>query len=190
MFFIRAAASSGVRLFPLVLATLLLGTSTGCSVMMATRAPEKKNLTVLTPGIPRSQVIAELGPPVYASQDESGLKDIFAFKQGYSRPCRVGRAGLHAVADVLTLGLWEVVGTPLEGALDGEDVRAEVRYDLQEHVRRVEYFSGAHLAHGGPTLTAWLHRPPMQQRAVVESSADKSVSAAGSSNKQSKGRDG
>ena len=86
--------------------------------MMAARSPDKKDLSVLALGVPRAQVIAELGPPVHQSSDEAGDRDVFSFKQGYSLPARVGRATVHAVGDALTLGLWEVVGTPLESSRD------------------------------------------------------------------------
>ena len=72
------------------------------------------------------------------------------------------------MGDALTLGLWEVVGTPLESSLDGEGVQAEVRYDRDQYVRRVEFFSGAHLAQGGPTLAPWLRSANTQQTGVLE----------------------
>ncbi len=43
------------------LLSMLLTISTGCSVIMATQQPGKKNLSVLSEGVNRSQVIAELG---------------------------------------------------------------------------------------------------------------------------------
>jgi hypothetical protein len=160
-----------VRPWSLVLALLLVSCSTGCSVMMAAKAPGKKNLGVLTPGMPRAKVIAELGAPLETTRDPTEIRDIFGFKQGYSTPTRVGRASFHAVADVMTYGLWEIAATPLEGALDGEDVRAEVLYDSQQYVQRVEYFAGAHLTNGGPTLAPWLRSKSTRQTAIVESAA-------------------
>lgn len=136
--------------------------------MMAARSPDKKDLSVLSLGVPRAQVIAELGPPVHQSSDDVGDRDVFSFKQGYSLPARVGRATVHAVGDALTLGLWEVVSTPLESSLDGEGVQAEVRYDRDQYVRRVEFFSGAHLAQGGATLAPWLRSADTQQTGVLE----------------------
>ena len=55
--------------------------NSGCSVMMAARAPEKKNLSVLSPGASRSQVVAELGPPLQSRTDQYGEKDVFAFSR-------------------------------------------------------------------------------------------------------------
>lgn len=77
----------------------------GCSVYKAVNQPDKKNMSVLSVGTPRSYVIAEFGIPMWLG-DKSGEKaDLFAFKQGYSKGAKVGRAFFHASADVLTAGL-------------------------------------------------------------------------------------
>jgi hypothetical protein len=44
---------------------------------------------------------------------------------------------LHGAADVLTLGLWEVVGTPIEGYANGTKVSVEITYDREERVVKV-----------------------------------------------------
>ena len=38
---------------------------------------------------------------------------------------------------MLTLGLWEVVGTPTEAAMDGKDMAYEVIYGDDERVEKV-----------------------------------------------------
>ena len=50
---------------------------------------------------------------------------------------KAGRAVFHGAADVLTLGLWEVVGTPTEGAFNGTEMAYEVRYDKEDRVDQV-----------------------------------------------------
>lgn len=139
----------------------------GCSVMMAARAPGKKDLKVLTPGVSRSQVVAELGPPIQSRDDDNGSKDVFAFKQGYSTGTKVTRSIFHGAADFLTIGFWEFAGTPLESSLQGEDVRAEVAYDPSGKVSRIEFYAGAHLANGGPTLAPWMRGESTRQSAVI-----------------------
>jgi hypothetical protein len=37
----------------------------------------------------------------------------------------------------LTLGLWEVVGTPTEAVFDGREMAFEVTYDASEKVKKV-----------------------------------------------------
>lgn len=168
-------------MFRPLLTLIVLGgcmVSSGCSVMMAAKAPGKKNLDVLTPGMPRSAVVAELGTPLQSRQDTTGSPtDVFSFQQGYSLPVRVTRAFVHGAADVATIGLWEVAATPLEAGLQGENVKAAVVYDHDERVKRVEYFAGAHLAHGEPTLASWMRFQKPKQTAVVEYSPESSAVA-------------
>ena len=125
-----------VRMY-LVMGLVLLG-NLGCSAVMAAKQPGKKDLSVLDPGTPRSHVIAELGAPAWSGERGGNKIDVFAFKQGYSKGARAGRAFFHAAADVFTLGLWEVVGTPIESVASGTDVKAEVTYDGDERVKSVE----------------------------------------------------
>lgn len=110
----------------------------GCSVYMAAKQPGAKDLSVLKEGTPRGHVIAELGAPVW-SGDKGGSKvDIFAFTQGYSAGAKAGRAFFHGAADFFTLGLWEVVGTPVESVASGTEMKVEVTYDEKDQVKAAE----------------------------------------------------
>ena len=110
---------------------------TGCSPVMAARQPGDKDLTVLREGTPRHVLIGEFGAPA-SSEVKDGIRtDIFAFRQGYSTGARVGRTVLHAVFDVFTLGLWEVVGTPVEAGFSGSDMSVQVTYDPDDKVKTV-----------------------------------------------------
>jgi len=122
--------------------------SSACSVYMAAKQPAKKDLAVLSPGTPRPLVLAELGQPVASTERGGETTDVFAFQQGYSAGAKATRAVFHATADVFTLGLWEVVGTPAEAIFDGTEVKLEVVYDTQSNVKHVRAFSGADLVGG------------------------------------------
>jgi hypothetical protein len=111
-------------------------------VLKATEQPDKKNLNVLSPGVPRNYVIAELGAPNFSEERDGTTTDIFAFRQGYSKQVKAGRAFGHAAADVLTWGLWEIVGTPVEALADGTPVKVEVTYDPQRRVEYVDVIEG------------------------------------------------
>ena len=137
---------TNITLTAIVAATLMAVSGlhgTGCSVVKATNQPEKKNLAVLTPGTPRNHVIAELGAPITTAAKESGRTDIFAFTQGYSKSAKVGRAFFHGAADLVTLGMWEVVGTPIEATANGTEVKLEVSYDSSDLVSGVTHPQGA-----------------------------------------------
>ena len=125
------------------LAVSLLTASEGCSVVKATNQPDKKNLAVLSNGFHRSHVIAELGAPGWSEEKNGGRTDIFSFKQGYSKGAKVGRAFFHGAADLVTLGIWEVVGTPVETIASGTDVKVQVTYDQDDRVQGVEYLEGS-----------------------------------------------
>jgi len=115
----------------------------GCSVFMAANQPSKKDVSVFNVGTPRARVIAEAGQPVHTKENADGtITDTFSFIQGYSSGNKAGRALFHGAADVLTLGLWEVVGTPVEAIATGTKVQVEVQYDADEKVRTAIALSG------------------------------------------------
>ena len=117
--------------------------TSGCAVYMAANQPSQKDLSVLKAGTPRAAVIAELGAPVH-SGDRNGLKvDVYNFVQGYSGVEKGARAVLHGAADVVTLGIWEIVGTPIEGAANGTKISVEVVFDKEDRVSKMTPIKGA-----------------------------------------------
>ena len=126
-----------------VLLALFCMSASGCAVVMATRQPGHKDLTSLNIGTSRDEVIAELGNPTTSETDAEGNKvDIFKFKQGYYTGVKAVRALGHAAADVFTLGLWEVIGTPTEAVFSGKDMAIKVTYDKDNRVKNVAYLKG------------------------------------------------
>jgi outer membrane protein assembly factor BamE (lipoprotein component of BamABCDE complex) len=113
---------------------------TGCSVVQATSGPESKDLSVLNKGTERYQVLAELGQPVVTEVDADGRKyDIFKFMQGQNGGVKAGKAVLYGTAAVFTLGLSEVITSPLEGAAGkGAEIKTRVIYDANLKVDEVE----------------------------------------------------
>jgi hypothetical protein len=117
----------------------------GCSVYMAANQPDKKDVSVFNAGTPRTHVIAEAGAPRHRHTKENAdgtLTDTFVFVQGYSSGSKAGRALFHGAADVLTLGLWEVIGTPVEAVADGTEVKVQVEYDANEKVQNIISLAG------------------------------------------------
>ena len=114
--------------------TLIALGQVGCSAVMASKQPAKKDLSVIANGMPRSTIIAELGAPVSSEKKDDKRVDVYTFNQGYSTLIRVGRTMIHGVADLATLGLWEVVGTPMEATFKGTAKAFEVTYDAEDRV--------------------------------------------------------
>ncbi|MGD9644638.1 MAG: hypothetical protein AB7U73_02935 [Pirellulales bacterium] len=120
----------------------LLASNTGCAVGMAYKLPPKRDLSVLAQGTPRTHVIAELGNPVWSGVQAGQATDVYAFRQGVTKPVKAGRMVGHAAADFFTFGLWEVVGTPAEMLLDGQQVKVEVQYDDQQQIAMTRVIEG------------------------------------------------
>lgn len=118
---------------PLVLVGLAMALS-ACSVVMAAHQPSRKDVKLFAHGVPRSLIVAEVGAPITTETRAGKRVEVFAFTQGYSKAARVGRTIGHGAADVLTLGLWEVAGTPTEVAFNGKRVVYEVTYDPSDRV--------------------------------------------------------
>lgn len=98
-------------------------------------------MDVMNVGTPRAMVLSEFGQPV-TSEVKDGLKvDVFAFTQGYSKGAKASRAVFHGIADVLTLGIWEAVGTPTEAVFDGTKVSYQIEYDASDRVKKVTALS-------------------------------------------------
>ncbi|HEU4431741.1 MAG TPA: hypothetical protein VFT98_23485, partial [Myxococcota bacterium] len=87
-------------------------------------------------------MIAEVGAPTFSELQPEGRKDIFSFVQGYSKGEKAARALFHGTADFFTAGLWEVIGTPAEQAINGTDVSVAVVYDATDRVKRVDVLKG------------------------------------------------
>lgn len=158
----------------IALAGLLLASS-GCAAIKATQQPGKKDLTVLTPGTPRTRLICELGAPLWTEERDGATVDIFCFKQGYTKAVKAGRALVHGAADVATGGLWEVVGIPAESLADGKDVKVEVTYDDRRAVRSVDVIEGQEVI--SPRRRFGRLRKADSKPAVVESPAAEPTTA-------------
>lgn len=130
-----------LRALGLVVFALLVS---GCSVYMAATQPGKKDLGVLAAGTPRTAVMAELGAPIDSRAVGPSRVDIYKFRQGYHGAWKGARAVAHGAADVATLGLWEVVGTPIEGVANGTEMTVEVAYDANDRVVTTRAIQGAH----------------------------------------------
>ncbi len=89
----------------------------------------------MSQGVHRDRVIAEFGAPITSEAFEDGRKDIYTFINGYSKGAKAGRAFFHGAADLLTIGLWEIVGTPVEGSFNGQKMTVRVIYDENDIVK-------------------------------------------------------
>nr|WP_277606400.1 hypothetical protein [Acinetobacter sp. NIPH 2699] len=110
----------------------------GCAAVMASNQPHKKNLTVLEVGKHRNHVISELGAPVVSETLNGERKEIYTFQQGYSKAARISRTMWHTTADIATIGLWEIIGSPTEIYFSGQQLSYEVVFDAQDNVKSAQ----------------------------------------------------
>lgn len=124
------------RTFPgPLLALALLVPLVGCSVGMAMSGDPSPDLGAVRQGVTRGEVEMHLGQPIQtATQPDGSVVSTYSYQVG-NEPS-AGRAMGHAAMDVLTLGFWELVGTPVEG-FQGETYRATVTYTPDGAVRSV-----------------------------------------------------
>jgi hypothetical protein len=131
------------RALRMVLCALsLLFITSACSVYKASTQPGVKDLNVLKEGTPRAIVISELGAPTLAEQKDGKKVEFYNFKQGYHTSTKVSRALFHGAADVFTLGLWEIAGTPIESMADGTDMSIEITYDQADRLEKMVVHKG------------------------------------------------
>jgi len=109
---------------------------------MAAKQPDKKDTSIFRVGTPRAMLLAEFGLPIVSEERDGKKYEIFKFQQGYSAGAKAGRAVFHGAADVVTLGLWELIATPTEGVFDGDEVAFQVRYDEDDRVDEIVSLKG------------------------------------------------
>ena len=123
-----------LKRFALMLSVgIVLLSSSGCSVFMAAAGKREPNLGMITIGAHRAEVELQLGSPRATVAHEGGEYRTDTYEYELGNEPSAGRAVVHGVMDLLTLGLWEVVGTPIE-AFKGEKRDMVITYDLDDLV--------------------------------------------------------
>lgn len=111
----------------------------GCTAVSAGKSYPAKDISVLSKGVHRQEVIQKMGAPTSSTQDaQGGIVDTFVYRQ------KTGRAvdAVSAVAvDVLTLGIWELAAGP-NGGWDSHGIRKKVvvHYSKELVVDEIERF--------------------------------------------------
>ena len=113
-----------LRTVPVLGLALLLS---ACSVVMATQSREGSNLTAVNQGASRGEVERVLGAPIETTDTSEGRW--YTYRYVKAKRASAGRAIAHGALDVVTLGLWEIAGTPIEIISDDKHGRIRVLYD-------------------------------------------------------------
>jgi hypothetical protein len=104
---------------------------------MAAEKQTKKDLSVLRIGGNRDDIVRVLGAPYMTQRNEDGsCKDIYKIVEGAgSKGTKTLAVAGHTAMDVLTLGLWEIVGTPLELATREQATMFILYYDTDSKLK-------------------------------------------------------
>ncbi|MDD3183111.1 MAG: hypothetical protein PHD48_09970 [Alphaproteobacteria bacterium] len=113
----------------------------GCAVAMsASRSTSKGDPAMMQVGADRAIIEESFGAPnMTASLDAGKTKVIYKIDpDAHSAGARNAAVAGHVVADVLTLGLWEVVGTPLELAAQDKYTNYVLIYGPDNKIQTIE----------------------------------------------------
>ena len=109
-----------------------------CSVVMALSGEENPDLSAITIGATRGEVELHLGSPIKSVVIADGERtDVYEYEYG-DEPSR-SNAIAYGVMDIYFIGLWELVGTPIEGTR-GEHYYATIEYDQDDKVTAFKTF--------------------------------------------------
>lgn len=123
-------------MYKLVLTAILIGFLTSCSVVMAAKK-EGVDINRLQSCRTRGQVIA-CGATIISS-DKLSSGELVEVYQIQKERGSAARALMHGALDVGTLGMWEVIGTPIESCVGQKEYYAvKVFYDDQDDVKKME----------------------------------------------------
>jgi hypothetical protein len=114
----------------LVAAMLSCAVTSGCSVALEATRPDPVNLSSVPTGTDRLQVVGKLGAPVSTVKNGDQSCDVFSvYTRGPGAGGKAAIAAGEAVADVFTLGLSEVLFTPVEAGTRNEKHNVTACYD-------------------------------------------------------------
>jgi hypothetical protein len=114
------------------LALVVLFFSSGCSVVMESTRPTPVDMSQFAVGESRLQIVETLGAPTATVKQSEGDQSCDVYKLYTHGPGGVGKgaiAATEAVADVFTLGLAEVVSSPIEGGTRNAKHTVTMCYD-------------------------------------------------------------
>lgn len=126
------------RLLLIVIGYFALVMVRGCSVYMRANRPVYKNVGVAQQGATRTMVVSELGLPEQSVEKEGKRIDTYRVDpNAETQGTKVAVTSFHFMADALTLGAWEVVGTPFELASKHKLTTYEITYSADDKIESV-----------------------------------------------------
>lgn len=122
-----------------VVALALAVTMSGCGPVMEARRPDPVDLSQFKPGEQRFDVVKVLGAPTTSVPNGSNSCDIYKlYTHGPSSAGKAAYAFGEGVTDVFTLGLAEVLWTPVEAGTKNSLYTVSFCYDKDSKLVSVQ----------------------------------------------------
>ena len=107
-----------------------------CSAVMAARGSNPPDLGAVSTNKKRSEIEVHLGAPIKTTTLANGDRiDVYQYEIG-NEPS-LGRAVGNAALTLVTFGLWEIAGTPIEASA-GDTYTATITYDKNDVVKDIK----------------------------------------------------
>jgi hypothetical protein len=121
---------------------LILAVAGGCSLWMETNRPDYTDVSVVHKGTSRYLAAAALGKPVQSYKKDGKDVDVFqADPNGRYGGTKAAVTSFNAVADVLSIGMWEAVATPAELLTKHKLTTYVVTYTADQTVESIDAVS-------------------------------------------------
>lgn len=121
--------SGGARL---LISALFIGLVTGCAANMAATGQNGPDIEVASQETTRQEVERQLGSPKEVKKLKNGHFLAIYNIQASTEPNLLRAAG-HGTMDLFTIGLWEIVGGPMEAYI-GRRILVTAEYDRQNNL--------------------------------------------------------
>lgn len=123
------------RIVSLIVLMMFVFSQMACSVYKAATQPGPADLQGIGVGTPRPILMSKVGAPKFSDTNSQGKKeDIFEFDSGLNQASKA-RVILYLAADVITVGLAELILWPLEMVvMERAKCNAVATYDHQQKV--------------------------------------------------------
>ncbi len=119
--------------FALILGVFVMSS---CSVFMAANK-SGTSVDEISQCKTRTAIIAKGAESIKMEQNEEG--NLVEYYKVQKPKGSTSRAVMHGLLDVATIGLWEVAGTPMEGAMGKKKYYGiRVTFDENENVKKME----------------------------------------------------
>ena len=109
----------------------------GCSVKMAANIEQSHQGSTLSFGRDRAFVISQIGQPLKTETRKNRIVDTYELQRN-SKGWGYFRSGLYGFLDFFSIGLWEIIGTPLESFIQTNE-QVTIEYDENNQIFKVHY---------------------------------------------------